>query len=93
MTKGKDTYEWLLWLLFTPVVVWLALLVAPCRGGSILNVFDKLTLALETPWQITWVDNSAQTIALFLILYGGGVAVYYSTRPKLREGEEHGSPR
>ncbi len=93
MTKGKDAHEWLLWLLFTPVVIWFALLVAPCRGGSILDVFDKLTVALETPWQITWVENSAQTIALFLILYGGGVAVYYSTKPKLREGEEHGSAK
>ncbi|MBR2591929.1 MAG: type IV secretory system conjugative DNA transfer family protein, partial [Oscillospiraceae bacterium] len=56
-------------------------------------MFDKLTVALETPWQITWVENSTQTIALFLILYGGGVAVYYSTKPKLREGEEHGSAK
>ena len=93
MTKGKDAHEWLLWLLFTPVVIWLALLVAPCRGGSILDVFDKLTVALQTPWQITWVENSAQTIGLFLILYGGSVAVYFSTKPKLREGEEHGSAK
>ena len=93
MTKGKDTREWLLWLLFTPVVIWFALLAAPCRGGSILDVFDKLTVALQAPWQITWVENSAQTIGLFLILYGGGVAVYYSTKPKLREGEEHGSAK
>ena len=50
MTKGKNTHEWLLWLLFTPVVIWFALLAAPCRGGSILDVFDKLTAALQTPW-------------------------------------------
>ena len=68
MTNGKNRHEWLLWLLFVPVVIWFALLVAPCRGRSILEVFDKLTLALQAPWQITWTDRSLQTVFLLLIL-------------------------
>ena len=91
MSRRGNADERLLWLLFTPFVVWFALILAPCLGGSVLDVSDRLAEAVRTPWRITWCDRSARTLALCLLAYGGGAAVYAGTRPKLREGEEHGS--
>lgn len=91
--KSKQSYIWVVWVICAPCIVWFALLVAPCLGGSILDIFGKVSDALRSPWQIEWCERSAKTILLFLILYVGGIAVYYSTKPKLREGEEHGSAK
>ena len=93
MNRNKNAQEWLPWLLFTPVVVWLALEAAPCRGGNILEMFDQLTRALASPWDISWNENSLRTVLLFLLLYGGGAVILLGTKPNLREGEEHGSAK
>ncbi len=73
--------------------IWLALLAAPCIGGSLAEFLEKLTAALVSPFHIVWCENSAKCLAVCLGIYGVGALVYYGTRPNLRLGEEHGSAK
>ena len=72
-------------------MVWAALLIAPCWGGSLLELTQKLTAALQSPLDITWTEQSAPSIFVCTGLYVLGLAVYFSSRGRTRDGEEHGS--
>ena len=76
-----------------PPTVWFALILAPCLGGSLVDVFSRLTERIQTPWQIEWCADSPRSILMCLLLYGFGGLVYFGTRPNLRQGEEHGSAK
>lgn len=76
---------------FVLPVAWAALLAAPCLGGSLAEFMDRLTTALAQPFRIEWCDQSPRCLTLFLAAYAVGILVYYSSRPKLRVGMEHGS--
>lgn len=49
--------------------------------------------ALQHPFSITWQENSLKCILVCLGIYGMAAVAFYGTRPKLREGEEHGSAK
>ena len=89
-TKREDLL--LFGVLLLPVV-WFALILAPCLGGSLVDVFSRLTERIQTPWQIEWCADSPRSLLLCLLLYGFGGLVYFGTRPNLRQGEEHGSAK
>ena len=78
-------------LLLPPV--WFALILAPCLGGSLVDVFSRLTERIQTPWLIEWCVDSPRSLLMCLLLYGFGGLVYFGTRPNLRQGEEHGSAK
>ena len=89
-TKQEDL---LLFAVLLLPVIWFALLLAPCLGGSLLDVFNRLTERIQTPWQIEWCANTPKRLLLCLALSGFGGLVYFGTRPNLRQGEEHGSAK
>lgn len=93
MNRNQTQYAWVYWAAGVVPVVWLALLTAPCLGGNIVEVFTKVTQALQTPMRISWCSDSIKTVLIFLVAYGVGISVYYSTRLNTREGEEHGSAK
>ena len=71
-------------------MVWAALLLAQCWGGSLLNLTEKLTAALHRPLNIVWTERSAPSIFICTGAYVFGLALYRSTRGRTRDGEEHG---
>lgn len=73
--------------------VWFALLLAPCLGGSLLDVFNRLTEHMQSPLSIEWCQRSPRSLLLCLAIYAFGGIVYFGTRPNLRQGEEHGSAK
>lgn len=89
-TKREDLL--LFGVLLIPTV-WFALILAPCLGGSLVDVFSRLTERIQTPWQIEWCADSPRSILMCLLLYGFGGLIYFGTRPNLRQGEEHGSAK
>lgn len=91
--KPHRLQDLLLWLLPIPFLIWFALLLAPCLGGNLLSILDSLSGALRKPLSVTWTDRSLKAVFLFLLVYAGTAGAYLSSRPKLREGEEHGSAR
>ena len=72
-------------------VVWAALLIAQCWGGSLLELLQRLTAALQSPLDITWTEQSAPSILICSGAYVFGLLLYSSTRRRTRDGEEHGS--
>lgn len=89
-TKKEDLLLYGILLLPT---VWFALLLAPCLGGSLLDVFNRLTEHMQSPFSIEWCQNTPRSLLLCLAIYAFGGIVYFGTRPNLRQGEEHGSAK
>ena len=89
-TKKEDLLLYGILLLPT---IWFALLLAPCLGGSLLDVFSRLTDHMQSPFSIAWCQNSLRSLLLCLAIYALGGIVYFGTRPNLRQGEEHGSAK
>ena len=74
-------------------VVWLALLTAPYVSSGIVEIIGNLSVAIENPFSITVCGDSIRTVLIFLLAYGMGIGVYFSTRRNYRKGEEHGSAK
>ena len=89
-TKKEDLILYGILLLPT---VWFALLLAPCLGGSLLDVFNRLTIHMQSPFSIEWCQSTPRSLLLCLAIYAFGGIVYFGTRPNLRQGEEHGSAK
>ena len=81
----------LLCLFLYPFILWAALLIAPCWGGSLLDMIPRLGAAMQTPTKIHWTEQSAPSIFVCTGIYVLGLAVYFSSRRRTRDGEEHGS--
>ena len=74
-------------------VVWLALLTAPCLGGSIVDVMKRLTEVIKSPLHIVWCKDSIKCILVFLGMYAFGILLFFGSRSNTRDGEEHGSAK
>ena len=67
-------------------VVWLALLTAPYVSGGIVEIIGNLSVAIENPFSITVCGDSMKTVLIFLLAYGMGIGVYFSTRRTTAKG-------
>ncbi|MCL1882532.1 MAG: type IV secretory system conjugative DNA transfer family protein, partial [Defluviitaleaceae bacterium] len=74
-------------------VVWLAVLIAPALGGGLEVMLENLAAAFENPFRLSWHEGSLRTILIFVIAYGLGIGIYFSTRRNTRPKEEHGSAK
>lgn len=74
-------------------VIWLALLTAPYLSGGLFAIIEKLPEAMVDPFSITVCGDSVKTVLIFLLAYGMGIGIYFSTRRNYRKGEEHGSAK
>ena len=85
----------ILFAVLSPVVAWLALIVASCyeSGIKLFALLEKLTTALNSPLNISLNEYSLKTVLIFLFLYLMGIGVYFSSRENRRPGEEHGSAK
>jgi type IV secretion system protein VirD4 len=90
MRPGRAA-EWVLVALGVPVVIWLALLLAPALTGERAQLLEGLNAAMASPWDIRIVEGSARAALLGLLAYALGIGIYFSTRRNWRRREEHGS--
>ena len=74
-------------------VIWLALLVAPYVEGGLSEIIMSSEEIIAAPFHIRLCEGSLKTAILFLIAYGMGIGIYFSTRKNYRIGEEHGSAK
>lgn len=79
--------------IFTIPVVWLALLIAPYINNGLIEAFPYLTKAINEPFHITLCKNTLKTIFIFLLIYGIGIGIYFSTLRNYRRQEEYGSAK
>lgn len=79
--------------IFTIPVVWLALLIAPYINNGLIEALPYLTKAINAPFHITLCKNTLKTIFIFLLIYGIGIGIYFSTLRNYRRQEEYGSAK
>lgn len=79
--------------IFTIPVVWLALLIAPYINNGLIEALPYLTKAINHPFHITLCKNTLKTIFIFLLIYGIGIGIYFSTLRNYRRQEEYGSAK
>lgn len=79
--------------IFTIPVVWLALLIAPYINNGLIEAIPYLTKAINEPFHITLCKNTLKTIFIFLLIYGIGIGIYFSTLRNYRRQEEYGSAK
>ena len=85
----------LMWAAMSAAVVWLAAIAAYAYEDGI-NLFQwmgRFSQVLERPFSIGWTPYTLKYMLVGLLLYGCGIALYYSSRENRRPGEEYGSAK
>lgn len=61
-----------------------------------MNLFQwmgRFSQVLERPFAIGWTPYTLKYMLVGFLLYGCGIALYYSSRENRRPGEEYGSAK
>ena len=77
------------------MVLWLAAIAAYAYedGMNLFQWMGRFSQVLERPFSIGWTPYTLKCMLGSLLLYGCGVALYYSSRENRRPGEEYGSAK
>ena len=82
-----------MWALFSLAVIYFALLAASVYEDG-MTVFELFRLSADASLKdIRWTSYTLRFVFIFLLLYIGGIAMYYSSRHNRRPGIEHGSAK
>ena len=83
------------WAALSPLVLWLAAIAAYAYedGMNLFQWMGRFSQVLERPFAIGWTPYTLKYILVGLLLYGCGIALYYSSRENRRPGEEYGSAK
>ena len=84
-----------MWAALSPLVLWLAAIAAYAYedGMNLFQWMGRFSQVLERPFSIGWTPNTLKCMLGSLLLYGCGIALYYSSRENRRPGEEYGSAK
>ena len=84
-----------MWAALSPFVLWLGAIAAYAYedGMTIFAWMGRFSQVLERPFAIGWTPYTLKYMIGSLLLYGCGIALYYSSRENRRPGEEYGSAR
>lgn len=74
-------------------IIWLALLIAPSVNGGLPLIIEKLGDVFNHPFDIKFCKDSLKTVLIFLLAYGMGIGIYFSTLRNYRRREEYGSAK
>lgn len=83
------------WAALSPLVLWLAAIAAYAYedGMNLFQWMGRFSQVLERPFTIGWTPYTLKYMLVGLLLYGCGIALYYSSRENRRPGEEYGSAK
>ena len=84
-----------MWAALSPLVLWLAAIAAYAYedGMNLFQWMGRFSQVLERPFSIGWTHYTLKCMLGSLLLYGCGIALYYSSRENRRPGEEYGSAK
>ena len=83
------------WAALSPLILWLAAIAAYAYedGMNLFQWMGRFSQVLERPFAIGWTPYTLKYMLVGLLLYGCGIALYYSSRENRRPGEEYGSAK
>ena len=84
-----------MWAALAVIVLWLAAILAYAYedGMNLFELMGQFSRHLEYPFAIGWKPHTPKFMAVALLLYAMGIAMYSSTRENRRPGEEYGSAK
>ena len=91
--KNDRTADYILIGFFTVPVIWLAILIAPYMDKGLIGSLPYLSDAINHPFSFHCCEDTLKTVFIFLLFYGIGIGIYYSTRRNYRRQEEYGSAK
>ena len=84
-----------MWAVLALFILYLAALAAGVYEDG-MNLFQFMAVfpdAMNTPFSLRWTPHTVKFMLAALLLYVGGIVLYYSSNENKRPGEEHGSAR
>ena len=91
--KNDRTTDYILIGFFIIPIIWLAILIAPYMDRGLIGALPYLNNAINHPFSFHWCKDTFKIIFIFLLIYGIGIGIYYSTRRNYRRQEEYGSAK
>lgn len=62
-------------------------------GENIFALLERISTMVRRPDLLRWTAYTPRFLLVFLLLYGGGVLLYYADHENSRPGEEYGSAK
>ena len=84
-----------MWAVLSLFILYLAALAAGVYEDG-MNLFQFMAVfpdAMNAPFSLHWTPYTVKFMLGALLLYVGGIVLYYSSNENKRPGEEHGSAR
>lgn len=84
-----------MWAALSPLILWAAAIAAYAYedGMNLFQWMGRFSQVLERPFSIGRTAHTLKFMLIGLLLYGCGIALYYSSRENRRPGEEYGSAK
>lgn len=85
----------IVWAILCLPVVYFAMVAASVYipGENILALLERISTMVRRPDLLRWTAYTPRFLLVFLLLYGGGVLLYYADHENRRPGEEYGSAK
>ena len=83
------------WAILCLPVVYFAMVTASVYipGENIFALLERISTMVRRPDLLRWTAYTPRFLLVFLLLYGGGVLLYYADHENRRLGEEYGSAK
>ena len=85
----------IVWAILCLPVVYFAMVAASVYipGENIFALLERISTMVRRPNLLRWTAYTLRFLLVFLLLYGGGVLLYYADHENRRPGEEYGSAK
>lgn len=83
------------WAILCLPVVYFAMVTASVYipGENVFALLERFSTMVRRPDLLRWTAYTPRFLLVFLLLYGGGVLLYYADHENRRPGEEYGSAK
>lgn len=85
----------IVWAILCLPVVYFAMVTASVYipGENVFALLERFSTMVRRPDLLRWTAYTPRFLLVFLLLYGGGVLLYYADHENSRPGEEYGSAK
>ena len=85
----------IVWAILCLPVVYFAMVTASVYipGENIFALLERISTIVRRPDLLRWTAYTSRFLLVFLLLYGGGVLLYYADHENRRPSEEYGSAK
>ena len=85
----------IVWAILCLPIVYFAMVTASVYipGENIFALLERISTMVRRPDLLRWTAYTPRFLLVFLLLYGGGVLLYYADHENRRPGEEYGSAK